>query len=135
MEAEIMKLRIVRGAIFVAFVFATLTSVVIIVGLGAGFLLNYLVPTISLGSAAIAGVLAFGFATHFVMQGIAAHLDSVSHGAAYEAQDVDSELVSDEQVETIADQVSEAIMIKMGAWANRRAPSSSRSSTRSRRRS
>jgi hypothetical protein len=119
--------RVIATALFVASVFAILMSVVILAGLSAGYLVNYLFPAINLGSAAIAGVLAFGVAVHCVVQfmRLSARMQLGTQDEDYEDdEDIDPELISEEQVEAIADQVSEAVMMKIGSWGNRRSASS-----------
>jgi len=119
--------RVISIGLFIASVFAILMAVVILAGLGAGYLVNYLFPAINLGSAAIVGVVAFGVVVHCVVQFIrlAATMQlGTQHEDNEDDEDIDPELISDEQVETMADQVSEAVMTKIGSWRNRRSASS-----------
>ena len=119
--------RVIATGLFIASVFAILMSVVILAGVGAGYLVNYLFPAINLGSAAIAGVLAFGVAAHCVVQfmRLSARMQLGTQDEDDEDdEDIDPELISEEQVEAMADQVSEAVMTKIGSWRNRRSASS-----------
>ena len=117
--------RVISIGLFIAAVFAILMSVVILTGLGAGYLVNYLLPAIDLGSAAIAGVLAFGIAVYCMVQFIqlAAKIQLEAQNEDNEDEGIDPEFISDEQVETMADLVSEAVVMKIGSWGNRRSAS------------
>ena len=118
--------RVISIGLFIAAVFAILMSVVILAGLGAGYLVNYLFPAINLGSAAIAGVLAFAVVVYCVVQFMrltATMQLGTQHEDNEDDEDIDSELISDEQVETMADLVSEAVIMKIGSWGNRRSAS------------
>ena len=114
--------RVISIGMFVAAAFAILMSMVILAGLGAGYAVNYVIPAIDLGSAAIAGVLAFGIVVYCMVQfmRLTARIQLEAQDEDDEDGDIDPEAISDEQVETIADQVSEAVMMKMGSWGNRR---------------
>ena len=119
--------RVIATGLFIASVFAILMSVVILAGVGAGYLMNYLFPAINLGSAAIAGVLAFGVAVNCVVQfmRLSARMQLGTQDEDDEDdEDIDPDLISEEQVEVMADQVSEAVMMKIGSWGNRRSASS-----------
>ncbi len=120
-------IRVIATGLFIASVFAILMSVVILAGVGAGYLVNYLFPAINLGSAAIAGVLAFGVAVHCVVQfmRLSARIQLGTPDEDDEDdEDIVPELISEEQVAAMADQVSEAVMMKIGSWGNRRSASS-----------
>jgi hypothetical protein len=116
--------RVISFGLFVAAVFAILISVVILAGLGAGYALSYVIPAINLGSAAIAGVLAFGIVSYCTVQFMRLtariRLEAQDEDDEDEDEDIDPEPISDEQVETIADLVSEAVIMKIGSWGNRR---------------
>ena len=114
--------RVISIGLFIAAVFAILMSVVILAGLGAGYAVNYVIPAINLGSAAIAGVLAFGIVVYCMVQfmRLTARIQLEAQDEDDEDEDVDPDAISDEQVETIADLVSEAVIMKIGAWGNRR---------------
>lgn len=117
--------RIISTGLLIAAVFAMLMSVVILVGLGAGYAVNYLIPAIGLGSAAIAGVLAFGIVVFCIVQfmRLTARIQLEAQDEDGEDEDIDPEVISDEQVETMADLVSEAVIMKIGSWGNRRSAS------------
>ena len=114
--------RVISIGLFIAAVFAMLMSVVIFAGLGAGYAVNYVIPAINLNSAAIAGVLAFGIGVYCVVQfmRLTARIQLEAHDEDDEDEDVDPEAISDEQVETIADLVSDAVIMKIGSLGNRR---------------
>ena len=118
--------RVIAAGLLIASVFAILMSVVMLAGLGAGFLVNHLVPAINLGSAAIAGVLAFGVAVHCVVQFI--RLTAImplrtEDEDSEDDEDIDPELISEKQMEAMADQVSETVMMKIGSRGKRRSAS------------
>ena len=123
-------LRFMSIGLFATTGFAILMSAVILAGLGAGYLVNYLLPAIDVGSAAIFGVLAFGVAIHCVVQflrtvvSIFLHSQQEDDTDEDEDEDFDRELLSDEQLEAMANQVSEAVALKLGSLGNRRSASS-----------
>ena len=115
--------RVISIGMFIAAAFAILMSMVILAGLGAGYAVNYVIPAIDLGSAAIAGVLAFGIVVYCMVQFMrltATMQLGTEDEDNEEDDDIDPELISEEQVEAMADQVSEAVMMKIGSWGNRR---------------
>lgn len=91
-----------------------LMAVVILVGLGVGYCLHHFVPGIDLGVATVIGVLALLLVVYAVLQlmELSARLPSVE--GAGEATYADDEVLSDEQVEYVADQLTEAIQMKLG---------------------
>ena len=118
--------RVIATGLIIASVFAILMSAVILAGLGAGYLVNYLFPAINLGSATIAGVLAFGVAVHCVVQfmRLTATMQLGTEDEDNEDdEDIDPELISEKQMEAMADQVSETVMMKIGSWGKRRSSS------------
>lgn len=117
--------RVISTGLFIASVFAILMSVVILAGVAAGYALHYLVPAIDLGSAAIASVLAFGIAVYSIVQFVRLVVNSQLEVQTEDDEEdgIDPEFISNHQVETIADLVSEAVIMKTGSRPNRRSPS------------
>lgn len=94
-----------------------LISFVTLVGLGAGYCLHWLVPAIDLGAATIIGVLAFLTVTFIVLKVFQlAAFASPPHIADAEDEEEVEEILSEEQVDLMADQLSEAVLMKIGRW-------------------
>lgn len=108
-------------------------AVVMLVGLGAGACLNLLAPSIDLGSATIAGVLAL--LTVFFAFGQYVRLAIQTQVVTEPSDDEDSDdALSEEQVEDVADRVADrvadAVVERIATIADRR-NRRSRSPTRS----
>jgi hypothetical protein len=90
-------------------------SVVMFAGLTAGFVLNWTVPSIDLGIATLCGLVANAtFATGLVYTlRMAGLLRSNDEMAGDLEEDDPSEPFSEEQVESMADQLTETIMMRM----------------------
>lgn len=98
-----------------------LMSVAIAVGLAAGYCLHWLVPGIDLGMATVVGELSF-FCVVLVVTLclLASYLKPAENASDWEA----NESWSDEQLEYVADQVSEAVLANLEQTSGSRRRSS-----------
>jgi divalent metal cation (Fe/Co/Zn/Cd) transporter len=92
---------------------AVLMSVVILVGLGVGYCLHQLVPEVDLGSATVIGVLAIISGVYCILQLLRASASLKSVETSF-AEDADDPVLSDEQVEYVTDQLTDAILTNLG---------------------
>jgi hypothetical protein len=98
---------------------ATGMGVVILVGLGAGYSLNRLVPGIDLGSATVIGVLAFLAFAFAALQFLQLGLRLPAAPELGDEEDVDDDFMSDDQVEYVADRVADALLDKLNPHGKR----------------
>ncbi|MDA1051739.1 MAG: hypothetical protein O3C40_14815 [Planctomycetota bacterium] len=100
---------------------AVLMSVVILVGVGAGYCIHRLVPDIDLGSATVIGVLAFITVIYAMLRLLQTSAGITSVDGSSD-EDADDTVLSDEQVEYVTDQLTDAILTNLGR--SRRKPGS-----------
>jgi len=108
-----------------------LISITLGLGLTIGFILTSIFPSFDFGTATICGLLAIGITLWAVFQAMAA-LDKAKEVAADEEANEDeddgSAVLSEEQVETVSQQLIEAIMMRVNfpEHRSRRSPGRSR---------
>ena len=107
--------RVARSLSLVFLVGSVGISVVLGAGLGVAFILNWIVPSIDLGVATLRGLVAIAtFVTGLIWTMQAAGVLSFNVDQSEESQDAeDSSLLSEEQIESMADQLTEATMMRM----------------------
>ncbi len=104
----------VRTTVFLG-VCAILLSIIVAAGLSIGFVLNWLVPAIDLGVATLCGLVSIVmfviFAKYF------ANYVEMSRASGLQSSDDDDDglSLSDEQFESLTEQLSEAVMAQMAA--------------------
>lgn len=106
-----------------------LISIMLGLGLTFGFILTSIFPSIDFGIATICGLLAIGITLGTVFQTMSAY-DHANEVAADEAADEDddgSEVLTEEQVDTVSQQLIEAILMRVTLPEHRSRRSSGRS--------
>ncbi len=102
-------------AIAIICVCATCLAIIVAAGLSVGLALNWMVPAIDLGVATLCGLVAvamFAFAARDFARLVKA--DFMREAELNEvSDDDDEELLSAEQVESLADQLSEAVLMRI----------------------
>ena len=102
---------------FIVCTLSLLTAVTLIGGLFVGFVLNYFVPSIDLGIATICGLAAIAIPFYAIVQAIVAIkfredlAEVVGNGEMND--DDEADVLTDEQAETLAEQLMEAMMLRM----------------------
>ncbi|MEO8497234.1 MAG: hypothetical protein ABI614_19350 [Planctomycetota bacterium] len=111
------KLGIVLAVVAIFLALGTLlVSLVTLAGLGVGWCLHWLVPTIDLGAATICGLLACLTVIYAVLRIAQLLTPTLSVPSSDDGDDDEEydEVFSEEQVEYVADQLAEAVLAKMG---------------------
>ena len=102
---------------FIVCTLSLLTAVTLIGGLFVGFVLNYFVPSIDLGIATICGLAAIAIPFYAIVQAIVAIKQDIAQRVGDEAMsddcDDEADLLTDEQAETLAEQLMEAMMLRI----------------------
>jgi type VI protein secretion system component VasK len=106
-------LRILSVIAICTTVCAVLMSGVILSGLGVGYCLHQLVPGVDLGSATVIGVLATITVVYCMLQLLRASASIKSVERSF-GEDADDPVLSDEQVEYVTDQLTDAILTNLG---------------------
>jgi len=107
----------VKAFAFIVCTLSLLTAVTLIGGLFVGFVLNYFVPSIDLGIATICGLAAIAIPFYAIVQAIVAIkfredlAEVVGNGEMND--DDEADVLTDEQAETLAEQLMEAMMLRM----------------------
>ena len=115
--------------IFVFLTLLILISITLGMGLTFGFILTSIFPTFDFGIATICGLLAIGITLWTVFQTMMAY-DHANEVAADKASDEDedgSEVLTEEQVDTVSQQLIEAILMRVSLPEHRSRRSSGRS--------
>jgi len=104
---------------FIVCTLSLLTAVTLIGGLFVGFVLNYFVPSIDLGIATICGLAAIAIPFYAIVQAIVAIKQDIAQRVGDEAMsddcDDEADLLTDEQAETLAEQLMEAMMLRISS--------------------
>lgn len=107
----------VKPFAFFACTLALLTAVTLTGGLFVGFVLNYFVPSIDLGIATLCGLFAIGIPVYAIIQAMVAIKQDIAQRVGDEAMsddcDDEADLLTDEQAETLAEQLMEAMMLRI----------------------
>ena len=107
-----------------------LISITLGLGLMIGFILTSIFPSFDFGTATICGLLAIGITLWTVFQTMTAydHANEVAAKASDEDEDEDgSEVLTEEQVDTVSQQLIEAILMRVSLPEHRSRRSSGRS--------
>lgn len=100
-------------------IFAACLAIIVTAGLSVGFVLSWMVPAIDLGVATLCGLIAvamLAFAARDFARLMQVHNPSVAEPGNYsDDDDDDEELLSEDQLETLADQLSEAVFMRIAA--------------------
>ena len=105
----------------------TMMSVLLGIGVGAGWLVHWFLPSIELGSAVVVGVLATGLGIAFcaaIVNQIQIMIADAS--SKYSDDSEDSDLLSEDQVDKIAEQLTEAFLFRMAIPSSRAKPKTNR---------
>ena len=114
--------RICAFSIVLIAILLTLAAIVLAVGLAFGLMINWLFPSFGLGVSAILGLITLMVMSHILIklgQFIASTpgLSHMSHqeesDEAYEDEEYEPELLSEEQVEYMVDRVSDAVVARL----------------------
>ena len=102
-------------------------SVLLVVGLGAGWLVHWFLPSIEVGSAAVCGILATGFGIVFCATIVILLQKAVAEASSRDTDDSDdSDPLSEDQVDEIADRLTEAFLFRMAVPNSRSKPKTNR---------
>ena len=102
--------------LFVVALFATILAAFLSVGLLAGYVLNLLVPSIELGTATLCGLVAVAIMVHCLFKLSESYSAVQAMVDDDESEEDDELMLSDEQVDVVVEQLTEAIALR--AWAN-----------------
>ena len=105
---------ILTFVVFATILVAVLMAALILAGLGAGYCLHRLVPAIDLGLATVIGMLAVSPAIYVLLRAVRIVAEGGWVSSADEDEGEDDEPMSEEQVEYMADQLTEAVLTKLG---------------------
>lgn len=108
--------KVLVGAVFFL-VGAVFLTVIVSMGLVVGLVLNWLVPAIELGIATLCGLVAVAvFASVVKAMMLASVTENIAADRTSEFEDANDEVsLSDEQFDTLADQLSEAVLMRVAA--------------------
>jgi hypothetical protein len=107
-----MKAHIATVLTFLCFFAAVLTTI-ITAGLSIGFVLNWLVPSIDLGIATLCGLVSVAMFAAFLKEFITFfHAEQIQKSQSDDSDD-DEALLSKDDFESLADQLSEVVMLRM----------------------
>lgn len=111
-----MNKSITNSSLLVVVIVAACLSLMVTMVLGLGLIIGYLMTfffsSIDLGSATICGLLAIGMTVWCVVQ-LLKEIDNAKRVLIEETSDDESEVLSEDQVDTITEQLTEAILMRI----------------------
>jgi hypothetical protein len=129
-----MKAHVATMLTFLCF-FAVVLTTIMTAGLSVGFVLNWLVPSIDLGIATLCGLVSVAMFAAFLKEFITFfHAEQIQKSQSDDS-DEDEIQLSKEDFESLADQLSEVVMLRMVAreqWIQPRESTSRESKNRAR---
>ncbi len=112
---------------FIGTMFLTGIGIVLGMGMGAGLVLHWFVPSVDLSAAAICGTVATGFGIAFCAAIMILMSKLMAQAPSMDTDDEDdSDLMSEDQVDEIADRLTEAFLLRMALPNSRSKPKSNR---------
>lgn len=106
---------IASGFCLLAVVFAVVLAAFLGVAVAVGYTLHLLVPSIELGTATLCGLVAIAILV-FCFNQLGEKISELREIEEYDESEEDELMLSDEQVELVVEQLTEAIASR--AWAN-----------------
>ena len=108
-----MKAHVTTMLTFLCF-FAVVLTTIMTAGLSVGFVLNWLVPSIDLGIATLCGLVSVAMFAVFLKEFITFfHAEQIQESQSDDSDDDDEVLLSKDDFESLADQLSEVVMLRM----------------------